>query len=522
MTAWLDLLLRGVGLASQAGAVGGVFFIVLVLRPTTTAGLAPVLARSLRLVEASSVGVAIAQCLAVVVQLHALADENGWPVREFVATIYFAASAVRLAACVALVAGCRMSRRDPRRVGVWVALVACSVGLVASSAAMSHAAARLDPRGLLLVLDTLHQLAAAVWVGGLLHLTAAAFRSDGPPWPVAVLRRFSANALLTVATLIVAGIGLSARYLDGLQALLGTAYGVMILTKGVLLAGLLGLGAVNFLATRRLPAGVGVSLARVRHFVEAEVGLGLTVLFVAASLTSVPPAVDVVAADRATLAEMGTRFALDWPTLTSPAIEDLPLPDRDTPRSAEDRAWSEYNHHVAGLFVLAMGLLAVVQGMPWARWARHWPLIFLGLAAFLFMRNDPEAWPLGPFGFWETMADPVVLQHRVFVLLIVAFGLFEWAVRTERLRAKGYALIFPVLCAIGGGLLLAHTHAADNLKEQVLIEVTHAPLGILGTFVGWARWLELRLTPPDDRLPGRLWAIGLGAVGLFLLIYREG
>ena len=155
------------------------------------------------------------------------------------------------------------------------------------------------------------------------------------------------------------------------------------------------------------------------------------------------------------------------------------------------------NHHVAGLLVLVMGLLASMQGLRWARWTRHWPVIFLGMAGFLLMRNDPEAWPRGPLGFWESLSDPVVFQHRVFVLLIVAFGVFEWSVHLERLRTKGHALVFPLLCAVSGGFLLAHTHSADDLKEQV------------------------RLPPPDDRLPGRLWAIGFTLVGFFLLMYRE-
>ena len=55
------------------------------------------------------------------------------------------------------------------------------------------------------------------------------------------------------------------------------------------------------------------------------------------------------------------------------------------------------------------------------------------MAAFLFLRSDPEVWPLGEIGFFESLRDVEVLQHRVFVLLIVAFALFEWGVRTGRL-----------------------------------------------------------------------------------------
>ena len=119
------------------------------------------------------------------------------------------------------------------------------------------------------------------------------------------------------------------------------------------------------------------------------------------------------------------------------------------------------------------------------------------------------------------MAEPTVLQHRAFVLLVVLFGLFEWMVRTNRLRASGWPLVFPVLCAIGGGLLLTHSHASLNLKSEFLLEVTHAPMGVLGVVIGWSRWLELRLAAPDDRMPGRVWATGMTVFGVLLILYRE-
>ena len=313
--------------------------------------------------------------------------------------------------------------------------------LAVGSALTSHAAGRVEHRGLLLTLDGLHQVAVATWVGGLAHLTAVAFSKGARPWPAQALRRFSAVALTAVTILVAAGVGLTVYYVDGIEALIGTAYGMMLSTKVVILGGLLVLGALNFTAVRGLRDTDDVLPLRLRRFVEVELGLGLTVLFAAASLTSLPPAVDVVR-DRATLEEVATRFTPRMPALSSPRLADMPIDDPHAPRTDADRAWSEYNHHFAGFFVLSMGLLAVCQAGG-ARWARHWPLLFLGLAVFLLIRNDPGAWPLGPQGFWEGFAYPEVLQHRIFVLLVVAFGIFEWAVRTGRLRSPGWALIFP-------------------------------------------------------------------------------
>src|SRR5262249_59263258 len=98
------------------------------------------------------------------------------------------------------------------------------------------------------------------------------------------------------------------------RALLGTGYGLMVLTKVVILVGLALLGASNFFTVRKLATAPGIRLLGLRRFVEVEVGLGLTVFFAAASLTSLPPAVDVVT-DRASLAEVGTRFTPRRPSL---------------------------------------------------------------------------------------------------------------------------------------------------------------------------------------------------------------
>jgi putative copper resistance protein D len=336
------------------------------------------------------------------------------------------------------------------------------------------------------------------------------------------LRRFSSIAFWSVGTLVIAGVGLSLAYVGDPAALLETAYGVMVLTKAVLLVAILALGFANSRLVRGAAARAGE--LRLRHFVEVEAGLALTVLLAAASLTSLPPAVDV-RAERATLSEVAARFAAMPPRLASPAVGDLlrettPLAGRPEARLTIEREWSEFNHHWAGLFVLAMGLAAFANRAG-LRGARHWPLLFVGLAALLLVRTDPEVWPLGPVGLFASLAQAEVLQHRAFMLLIIAFGIFEWAVRTARVPARPWAYVFPVLCAVGGGLLLTHSHAVFNLKEAFLMEVTHAPIGVLGAFAGWARWLELRL-PDAGPWPGRVWPACLTLVGLLLLVYSEG
>ena len=509
MAAFLDVILRGLALAGQAVAIGGVLFALLVFGDR----------RVWTLVAGGAAVVAAAQACALIIVTVELDAPAAAVMARLAETQYFRAALARILAAAAVLVGALAVRRAPRVGSWWAILLGAVAALVLSAAWMSHAAARLDHRGLLLALDALHQLAAAAWIGGLLHLIVTALRREPAP-PGTLLRRFSALALAAVGTLLVAGIGLTLGYVDSPGGMVGTAYGLMVMTKAVMLGLLLIFGAVNFFVVRRLPPDAAAAPLRLRRYVEVEFGLGLTVLFAAASLTSLPPAVDVVA-DRATPGEVVTRFVPRLPRLSSPPIEALPVDDKDAPRTDEDRAWSEFNHHISGMFVLAMGLLGLLQASGRARWARHWPLVFLGLAAFMLVRNDPGAWPLGPQGFWDSMREPSVLQHRTFVLLVVVFGLFEWMVRSGRLRAPRAALLFPLLCAVGGGLLLTHSHASLNLKEEFLTEVTHAPLGVLGVLVGWGRWLELRLAAPEDRLPGRLSACAMAVIGVLLLLYRE-
>lgn len=509
----LDVLLRGLILAAQATAVGGVCFLLLVARGPETP-------RSLALIAVAAVTLAVGQGLSLANELFLLLHDAAWPLRAALDTLYVQVSIVRIVAALALAACAVGLRRAGGASRLWPAVVTLAGVLVVAAPWTSHAAARLDSRLLLLLLDGAHQLGAAVWIGGLVHLTAAAFRRGDRPWPVTLLRRFSNVALSAVALLVAAGVGLTWNYAPDQTAIFGTAYGLMVLTKLAILGGLLVLGALNSRAIRRMDSAPDADQVTLRRFVEVEVGLGLTVLFAAASLTSLPPAVDLTH-DRATLSEVATRFTPRMPALRSPSLSEMPVDDPQAPRNDADRAWSEFNHHVSGILVLAMGLLALLHASGWARWARHWPLVFLALAAFMIVRNDPGSWPLGPEGFWEGWLVATVAQHRFFVLLVIAFGIFEWMVRSGRLASRRAALIFPLLCVVGGGLLLSHSHAAQNLKDEFLLEVTHAPLGLLALLVGWGRWLELRLPEGRGRVPGALWAVGLVLIGALLIIYRE-
>jgi putative copper resistance protein D len=82
-------------------------------------------------------------------------------------------------------------------------------------------------------------------------------------------------------------------------------------------------------------------------------------------------------------------------------------------------------------------------------------------------------------------------------------------------------LVFPLVTALGAALLLTHTHALSNVKEQLLIELTHTPLALLGVTAGWSRWLELRMPQDRSAIPGWIWPVCFVLIGFLLIFYRE-
>jgi putative copper resistance protein D len=191
------------------------------------------------------------------------------------------------------------------------------------------------------------------------------------------------------------------------------------------------------------------------------------------------------------------------------------------PESREGKDWSEYNHNWAGIVIFALGLLAVLSHHRKMRWCRHWPLLFIGLAVFILLRADPENWPLGPNGFWQSCLVADVLQHRFFALLIIGFAIFEWRVQTGRCRRHANSFVFPAVCALGGALLFTHSHSLGNIKDETLIEWSHMAMAVLAVIAGWSRWAELRSSSRVGNALALIWSLCFAMIGTVLILYRE-
>jgi putative copper resistance protein D len=517
MLVWL----RAAGLVGQAVTLGGVALGLAVSRRGRASDSARAVDLTLALAAIGALLAAIAQGGTLAALAAQLADGRGWPVAALLGSTVGLSGLIRIACSLITAAAALRLRRAPDSITWRVVLLTTACLLCVTGTLATHAVGWVGSGLWTAVVSVLHQAAAGVWVGGLMCAAALGLRGDAPP-AEAWLRPFSTLAVTAVATLAVTGAALSIQYIASPGAAIGTSYGAMVLTKVTLFVAMLAIGALNHRALHGRRALAGALLLRRR--LEVEAGLAIVVIFVAASIGASPPAVDVDA-DQATFAEIRAVFTPQSPRLTAPSLAELAaasdLGNPSAPRSAEQTAWSEFGHHVAGLFIVSMGLLAILERTGWAPWARHWPLLFIGLTAFVAYSLDPEGWQTGRVGFWEQLLGLEVLQHRILLAVTALFGLAEWRMRSGRNPSSPWRYVFPVACILSGTLLLSHAHEVTNAKSAFLMELSHLPMGLVVLVAGWSRWLELRLPPVDGGRAGRFWAPALLALGLLLLMYRE-
>src|SRR6266478_1716636 len=393
---FLSVLFRGATLTFQSLAVGGVVFLVFVVRRAKEDS-GDLRQACLRWIRRSALALAVMQISYVVANSLILRQSADIPLREVLGANFVLAGLIGVVAAFSVVALTSSTRATG-----YSDLLVPAAAIIASSVMTSHAMARLDYRAPLVAFTALHQLATAAWLGGLPYLLIAIRRTSSPDFARRLSARFSQLALVSVAVLASAGLVLSFAYVGSFKAVYGTSYGAMVATKALLFCLLLFLGALNFQLVRPGPASS--ILASLSRFGEAEIGIGITVILTAASLTSRPPAVDLKT-DRVSAQQISARLSPHFPRLESPAMHDLPediyaaqvkafdagtlssasfVPGQagTRPNTPAEKSWSEYNHHWAGLIVLAIGLLAFLAQTNHSPWAQNWPLLFLALSLF--------------------------------------------------------------------------------------------------------------------------------------------
>jgi len=530
---FFSVVLRAGTLVFQSLLLGGVLFGLWIARVSpevSQESIGRIQVSTWWLLRLSAVGLAVVQLLYLYVNSAVLMTTAEISFHEVVGANFFISGCIVLTAALVTT----MVTSAHRSFAKWVLPVLALV-VMGASVMTNHAASRLHGRPLLVTLSCLHELATGFWIGGLPFLVLGLYRAKDLTTGWYVTERFSRIALVSVGVLVISGTAMSVLYIGSWAAVLGTAYGVMVTAKATMLVALLLLGGVNFLLIRN--TSEEYALPRLRRLIEAEVGIGITVILTAASLTSQPPAVDQ-ANETVTMTQIYQRFKPTVPRLRYKYVAELTdaasdaVPSRQAlaynvdglplvPRLINYSIESESNHHWIGLVVLAMGFLALLARTGKASWAEYWPLLLIGIAVFIFLQADSECWPVGWKGFWACWADPEAFQHRIAALLCAGFGVFELRVRKQAKENNPLALVFPLMGALGGAVLLTHSHAITNVKENLLVELSHVPMGVMAVFAGWARWLELRLPPKDRAIPSWIWPVCFILIGAMLLNYRE-
>ncbi|MBV9542853.1 MAG: copper resistance protein CopC [Chloroflexi bacterium] len=177
-------------------------------------------------------------------------------------------------------------------IGVWgvegvaaESAIAMVPAILLTTSLTSHGAALPSGASLGILVDWLHVIGAAAWVGGLALLLALApllrYSSGNEPLLPRVIRGFSRLGLVALGVVALSGALQAAFEIGSWDELVNNTYGQLVLVKVVLLAVMTILAGVNTLTRAGVPFVRGVRL---------ELAAGVLVLAVAAMLAGVVPA----------------------------------------------------------------------------------------------------------------------------------------------------------------------------------------------------------------------------------------
>lgn len=190
---------------------------------------------------------------------------------------------------------------------------------------------------------------------------------------------------------------------------------------------------------------------------------------------------------------------------------------------------SEFNHHLAGVFVILAGLFILAEGSLRDRWPflRYaWPGCFLLSGLFVLIYSDSELWPFGPQSWWFGLThNHEVLQHKAFAVLLLVLSFIEIQRARGVLKTVWSAWAFPVLAAAGSILLLFHEHHSgmhgpDHMAAMQSIQSQHRAFSITGFGIGFSKALS-EVRTGWRSIFANLWPVLLIVLGVLLVLYTE-
>lgn len=237
-------------------------------------------------------------------------------------------------------------------------------------------------------------------------------------------------------------------------------------------------------------------------------------------ITMVPSFQPVVRAQEHSMAEMHAGMAMP--------LDNSADPSRAAKLLADKRE-SEFNHHLAGFFVLLAGVLLLAQGSIRERWPLVrlvWPVCFLLGGLFVLIWSDTELWPFGPQSWYYGLTHHLeVLQHKTFAVLLLVLGVVEIQRARGALKSAWSNWTFPVLAVIGSLMLFFHDHRAgmhgpNPMELMHRIQSEHFSFAMAGFGIALSKGLaETRF--PWKAFFERLFPALLMVLGALLMVYVE-
>lgn len=201
--------------------------------------------------------------------------------------------------------------------------------------------------------------------------------------------------------------------------------------------------------------------------------------------------------------------------------------------SAEGKAYSEFNHRLAGILVVLIALGELHGALRIAAWS--WMRLLLPGAmlvggSYLIVWSDHDAWPIGSQTFIDSfvLGETLMVHHKLYALLLLAVGLIEWLRRSGKLVPRVWSLPLPAFAVVGGGLLFLHNHGDHPSAHQIALH--HLTMGVTAWLAGTCLLVSeyhrgivdatTRAGWPGARWQ-RAWGVFVLVIGVQLLLYTE-
>ncbi len=196
--------------------------------------------------------------------------------------------------------------------------------------------------------------------------------------------------------------------------------------------------------------------------------------------------------------------------------------------SPQGIAYSEFNHHFSGIFILLVGVTELwgALGIGLLAWSRFLlPLAMLGAGGHLLIWSDHEAWPIGSLSFAQTFfgGDWEMLEHKIYALLLLSVGAIEGLRWSDQLRHTLWTIPFPAFAIVGGLMLFLHSHGVHPSAHKIALD--HAIMGMMAVAAGFCKLVSVRTATKAGAAGSSRWNLAWAGfillIGIQLLFYSE-